>query len=66
MCVIVFGLWTVSDSIRTLFVPSQHPGAAGFITGAGWDCPGASVSAICALRKSLSHALWVPCCFVCG
>ena len=67
VCVIVFGIWTVSDAVCFVCsVPARRRCCVWASSRAPGGCPGASVSVVCALRGSLSGPRWVPCRCVCG
>ena len=67
VCVIGFGVWTVSDSVRfACYGPARRRCRVWASSRVPGGCAGASVSVVCALRGSLSRQRWVPCPFLCA
>ena len=67
VCVIVFGVWTVSDSVCFVcYVPARWRCRVWASSRALGGCPGTSVSVVCALLGSLSRPWLVPCPCVCA
>ena len=66
VCVIGFGVWTVSVSVRFVcYGPERRCCRVWASSRPPGGCPGSSVSVVCALRGSLSGRRWVPCPCVC-